>query len=66
MIRQYVFHLWTAQPNRNVMNMNKRRKFSNHLCLRIKYIVVSLRKENMQIKYTIAVLLVDSILQQII
>jgi len=51
---------------KHVVNMNKRRKFPNHHCLRIKYTVIGLRKANMQIKYTIAVFLVASILQQIV
>jgi hypothetical protein len=51
---------------KHVVSMKKQRKFSNHLCLRLKYIAISLRKENMQVKYTTAVLPIASILQQII
>jgi len=51
---------------KHVVNMNNERKFSIHHCSFIKYIVISWRKENMQLKHTVTVLLVASMLQQVI
>jgi hypothetical protein len=66
MIRLCISPVDGATKQKHVVSINTWKKFSIHLCLHLKYTVIRLRKENVQLKYKIAVLLVASILQHII
>jgi hypothetical protein len=51
---------------KHVVSMTKWRKFCNNMCLRLKYIIINLSKENTQLKYIIAAIPLASILQHIV